>query len=66
GIYDKNEYFPLKSLRILDVSYNKIHTLHADTFEHIDELETLILKNNPFKFIDSQTLSAIASLVYLK
>lgn len=51
---------------MLDLGYNKIHTLHADTFEHIDELQTLILKNNPLKFIDSQTLSAIASLVYLE
>lgn len=66
GVYNKDEYFPLKSLRTLDLNNNKLHSLNADVFEHIDELEVLILNNNPLKVIDTHTLTAVASLIQLR
>ncbi|KAK4878751.1 hypothetical protein RN001_011257 [Aquatica leii] len=66
GSYEKSLYFPLRALRKLDLEYNELHTLNADTFEHIDELEELSLSHNPFKTIDAQSVQAITSLTFLK
>ncbi|KAF5293047.1 hypothetical protein FQR65_LT11039 [Abscondita terminalis] len=66
GGYEKSSYFPLRSLKRLDLEYNELHTLDADTFEHIDELEEVNLSHNPLRVLDAQTVQALTSLVYLK
>lgn len=59
--------YPLRSLKILKLDNNKLHTLDQDLFEHIQErLEVLDLSYNPFKVLDQQTTIAIGSIIYLK
>lgn len=66
GIYAEDEYLPLKSMIILRLANNKLHTLHQDIFEHIVNLQILDLHGNPLKIIDSQTLMAISGLRSLR
>lgn len=60
------EYEPLASLRILNLGYNNLHSIHSDLFEHMPELEELDLSGNPLTTIDHVTLIAISSLPMLK
>lgn len=66
GPYSSNQYEPLKNLRWLSLANNDIHALNYDVFEHLNHLEVLFLDHNPFKIIDPNTASAIASLSTLK
>ncbi|TMW46718.1 hypothetical protein DOY81_008199 [Sarcophaga bullata] len=66
GSYATDKYQPIESLISLDLAYNDMHTLHSDLFEHLPNLETLILCKNVFREIDTSTLIAIASLQSLK
>lgn len=59
-------YLPLRSLRILKLSHNDIHSLNQDIFEHIPEITELLLDGNPLKMIDHNTIVAISSLSTLK
>lgn len=66
GNYAPEAYEPLRSLRILRLGSNALHTLDSDIFEHLPNLESLSLDSNPFKVIDRPTAIAITSLPYLK
>lgn len=66
GMYWLEEYNPLKSLRILKLSNNKIDYFDENGFKYIDRLEELYLANNPIQTIDSETMAAISSLQFLK
>ncbi|KAK4878390.1 hypothetical protein RN001_010896 [Aquatica leii] len=63
---DGNNY-PLRSLKVLKLDNNRLHTLNDDLFEHLEQvLEVLDLSYNPFKVLDLQTTIAIGSIIYLK
>ncbi|XP_053621887.1 leucine-rich repeat neuronal protein 3-like [Plodia interpunctella] len=66
GRYSAEEYEPLRSMRTLDLSYNNLHSLHQDLFEHMPELSELNLSGNPLGTADHVTLIAISSLPMLK
>lgn len=66
GQYSADKYEPINSLIELDLAYNDLHALQNDLFEHVPNLETLILCKNTFQVIDTSTLVAIASLTSLK
>lgn len=66
GPYSADQYEPMKNLKWLSLSNNDIHALNADVFDHLNHLEVLFLDHNPFKIIDPNTASAIASLSTLK
>lgn len=66
GKYGKDQDDPLKNLKTLDLAYNEMHSLSSDIFEHLPNLETLILCKNTFHVIDMTTTIAIASLNSLK
>ncbi|KAF2888270.1 hypothetical protein ILUMI_17902 [Ignelater luminosus] len=67
GLRMDGDNYPLRSLKILKLNKNRLHTLHQDLFEHIEErLEVLDLSDNPFKVLDQQTTIAIGGIIYLK
>lgn len=66
GNYAPDYYEPLKSLKILNLSHNDLHSLHADLFEHLPNLEELFLNFNPLGVIDMPTSIALSSMPYLK
>lgn len=66
GVRIDSRDYPLSSLKVFRVSHNFLHTLDADLFEHIDGVEVLDLSHNPFRVLDTPTVSAITNLVYLK
>ncbi|XP_075166203.1 tsukushi [Haematobia irritans] len=66
GKYSAENYEPIKTLIELDLAYNDLHALQNDLFEHLPNLEILILCKNTFQVIDTSTLVAIASLSSLK
>ncbi|XP_061402928.1 leucine-rich repeat neuronal protein 1-like [Musca vetustissima] len=66
GQYSKDKYEPINSLIELDLAHNELHSLHADVFEHLPNLEILILCENVFQVIDTSTLAALASLSSVK
>lgn len=66
GLYLPEIYTPLRSLQVLKLSYNDIHSLNSDIFEHIPQLIELRLDGNPLKVIDHPTVIAISSLSALK
>lgn len=66
GRYSPSGYEPLTSLKWLSLANNEIHTLHDDAFDHLIELETLILCHNPFKIINHNSQIALSSLPNLK
>uniref|UniRef100_A0A1I8PJH9 LRRCT domain-containing protein n=1 Tax=Stomoxys calcitrans TaxID=35570 RepID=A0A1I8PJH9_STOCA len=66
GKYAADKYEPITTLIELDLAYNDLHALQNDLFEHLPNLEILILCKNTFQVIDTSTLVAIASLSSLK
>lgn len=66
GPYSANQYEPMKNLKWLNLANNDIHALTADVFDHLSNLEVLILRRNPFSIIDPNTASAISSITTLK
>ncbi|CAH0392554.1 unnamed protein product [Bemisia tabaci] len=65
GMYMANEYQPMHNLRVLRLGHNDLHTLHPDVFEHLPNLESLILESNPLKHIDKPTIIALSSIFSL-
>ena len=55
----------LFSLRLLDLSYNKITTLENQIFSDLENLEVLDLKNNLIEIIAGQTFANLTSLTSL-
>ena len=66
GRFSEKAYEPLKKLAILDLSYNSLHSLHQDLFEHMSALKVLNLSRNLFTQIDFRTSLAISSLITLE
>jgi len=66
GSFAKDEYEPLTNLHTLKLSYNAIHTLKSDVFEHTPNLRILSLDANPFRVLDHQTVMAISSVTFLE
>ncbi|XP_046662575.1 leucine-rich repeat neuronal protein 1-like isoform X2 [Homalodisca vitripennis] len=66
GHYAPETYEPLRNLRVLKLSANALHTLDADLFEHMPQLEHLSLDSNPLRIIDRQTMVALTSISFLK
>lgn len=66
GTYDATVYEPLKNMRWLSLSNNRLHSLDPDLFEHFPQLETLILCHNPFMIIDHNSVIAISTIPLLK
>ncbi|GFG35757.1 hypothetical protein Cfor_05203 [Coptotermes formosanus] len=66
GTYAPDEYKPLTNLHILKLSYNAIHMLRSDLFDHTPNLKILTLDSNPFKVLDSATVMALSTLTYLE
>ncbi|XP_026477176.1 slit homolog 1 protein-like [Ctenocephalides felis] len=66
GDYSPDAYEPLKSMKVLKLGNNMLHTLDQDLFEHLGTLEVLSLESNPFKVIDTHTETAISGLLHLQ
>lgn len=66
GRYSPDEYEPIPSLRILRLSYNLLHNLDQDIFEHITHLQELYLDNNPFQIIHTSVLNAFSDIPQLQ
>lgn len=66
GLFDAHEYQPMKRLKWLNLMNNDLHALNPDVFDHLDNLETLLLARNPFGVIDPNTATAISSINTLK
>lgn len=66
GHYNAEKYEPLGNLKWLSLADNNLHALIDDAFDHLDNLETLILSQNQFKIIDQNSASAISTVSSLK
>ena len=66
GKYSPDEYEPLKSLKRLRLSYNLLHNLDEEIFEHTKHLQELYLDNNPFQIIHTNVMSAFADISQLQ
>lgn len=66
GNYSPDEYEPIPSLKVLRLSYNLLHNLDQDLFEHITHLQELYLDNNPFKIIHTSVLNAFSDIPQLR
>jgi Leucine-rich repeat (LRR) protein len=66
GKYSGDEYEPLKALKRLRLSYNLLHNLDAEVFEHIKHLQELHLDNNPFQIIHPNIMSAFSDIPSLE
>lgn len=66
GKYSPDEYQPLVSLKILRLSYNLLHILDQDIFEHTEHIQELYLDNNPFEVIHTDIMSAFSDLPELQ
>lgn len=65
GKYAANEYEPLKPLKRLRLSYNLLHNLDSEIFEHTKHLQELYLDNNPFHIIHPNVLNAFSDIPQL-
>lgn len=65
GQYKNNDGRSPINLEELNLSYNKIHSLRMDVFEHLPKLSVLNLAGNDFKVIDIHTAGSIASIKLL-
>lgn len=66
GKYSAAEFEPMKSLKKLVLSYNLLHNLDAEIFEHTKHLQELYLDNNPFQIIHTSVLNAFTDLSQLQ
>lgn len=66
GKYSPDEYEPIKSLKRLRLSYNLLHNLDSEMFEHTKHLQELYLDNNPFQIIHINVLGAFSDLSQLQ
>ncbi|XP_033236552.1 lumican isoform X1 [Drosophila pseudoobscura] len=66
GPYTVSDYKALYNLKSLNLGYNELHFLDADLFEHVPNLEELILCSNNFQVIDGLSEVAISGLTSLK
>ncbi|XP_057330557.1 leucine-rich repeat neuronal protein 3-like [Microplitis mediator] len=64
--YAPNEWEPLPQLRILNLGHNNLHTLHQDLFEHVTNIEVLILSGNPLSIIDDYIMRSLTNLYCLQ
>ncbi|XP_038109180.1 leucine-rich repeat neuronal protein 1 [Culex quinquefasciatus] len=62
GPYSADDYEPLGQLRVLRLGYNQLHSLDANLFEHMPNLQELSLVSNVFKTIDTLTENALSSV----
>ncbi|XP_076264945.1 uncharacterized protein LOC143199059 [Rhynchophorus ferrugineus] len=65
GPYNDTQYEPL-NVNHLDISYNQIHSLPHNIFEHLKNLRQLNLEGNHFKVLDIPTQTALSSVIYLE
>lgn len=61
GPYTETQYEPI-ALQELNLSFNKIHSLPNNLFEHTPYIHRLEIKYNPLKVLDVSTTMAIGSL----
>ncbi|XP_033150555.1 leucine-rich repeat-containing protein 15-like, partial [Drosophila busckii] len=66
GKYSEHDFLPMKNLKFLNLGCNLLHTLNADLFEHVPNLEELVLCSNTFTAIDRSTEAAVSGLLELK
>jgi len=66
GPYTEHDFSALEKLKTLNLGYNDLHTLDADLFEHIPNIEELVLCSNAFHVIDRLSETAISGLSSLK
>ncbi|KAH8246779.1 hypothetical protein KR038_010359, partial [Drosophila bunnanda] len=66
GPYTVDNFKALQQMKSLNLGNNEIHSLDPDLFEHIPNLEELILCSNTFQVIDKLTETAISGLTSLK
>ncbi|XP_033222554.1 uncharacterized protein LOC117176423 [Belonocnema kinseyi] len=66
GKWASESYEPLKTLKVLNLSYNHIHTLNQRIFEHTKEIRLLSLRGNPFTMFDTPTRNALSDLPLLE
>jgi Leucine-rich repeat (LRR) protein len=66
GKYSPDEFEPLISLKRLYLSYNLLHNLDSEIFEHTKHLQELYLDNNPFQIIHTNVLNAFSDLPQLQ
>lgn len=64
--YDSTPYEPMKNLKVLKLSSNKLHNLDLIMFQHMPLLEELYLSDNPFKKINKNSEVALAQISKLK
>lgn len=65
GPYSPDEFEPIKTLKRLILSYNLLHNLDDEVFEHLKHLEELYIDNNPFQIITTNVLRAFSDLSQL-
>lgn len=66
GHYTAQEYEPLVNLKWLSLADNDLHTLDPDLFDHLPNLEVLLLCHNQFRIMDANSVGAISSIPQLK
>lgn len=66
GKYSPDYYQPLTSLKRLVLSYNLLHNLDDEIFEHTKNLQELYLDNNPFQIVHTSTVQAFTDLSQLQ
>ncbi|KAH8306670.1 hypothetical protein KR044_006293, partial [Drosophila immigrans] len=66
GPYSAQDFEPLKNLKSLNLGYNLLHYLDDDLFDHVPNLEELILCSNIFQKLDIQTETALSGCSSLK
>lgn len=65
GPYSENTFAPIATEH-LDLSYNQIHSLEKNVFEHMPNLKYLNLEGNDFTVLDIHTQLAISSIRQLQ
>ncbi|KAG5679879.1 hypothetical protein PVAND_009416 [Polypedilum vanderplanki] len=65
GKYSADEYEPIKTLKILKLSFNLLHNFDDDIFEHVMHLQELHLDNNPLQVIHPSLMSAFSDIPQL-
>lgn len=66
GNYSTTGYLPLPKMQRLNIGYNDLHQLDSDIFDHLTNLEDLILSGNEFQVINTLSNIAISSKKLLK